>query len=502
MMNSLAIILFAALSVWDYPARQPKHEYLKSRFVAAVREGDTKRMADISRQGVALLPEDPVWHYNRACALAHYKDKRPALKELEIAIDLGMTDANMIRNDRDFASLSDSKRFHELLKYAVERGRRPFFFGPKAKVPATGLCGERVAIGEHNISWDLDIGCFVAHLKLQSMAQGGNTGDLYMNRDANHSAISHTNWYGLTSVVFDKASKKRGVDLNYPNMLFPYPVFGNSSRGFRVGNHWRSLSRGLMTTDRWRLRYMQRFYLSNQFWVFPAVDDYNFSGTNSLGDAFASVTPYWITTQGRSWSDLYYLKAALEISRTLPVDVKQQIVRNGLLSPVIQTIMRKSLKNVQNEEDYLSPKAHPTAFPPNGLDLPRMKKMAAEMKIADIPPVVPLTVQLGGVEDQPKESEVVFATRFATAIALRSKDTERNFHIKAFGADKYQFRVVHDDLCAARVIQLGKDMASVFIDKTLLTPSNRVDVAVFGKTKTSGWGAPSFISFALPESVK
>lgn len=501
-MNHLAAVLFAALSVWDYPARQPKHEYLKSRFVAAVREGNTKRMADISRQGVALLPEDPVWHYNRACALAHYKDKRPALKELETAIDLGMTDANMIRNDRDFVSLADSKRFRELVKYAAERGRRPFFFGPRAKVPATALCGERVVLGEHNVSWDLDLGCFAANMKLQSMTGDGNAGDLYMNRDANHSVVSQANWPGLTSVVFDKASRTRHVDLNYPNMLFPYPVFGNSSRGFRVGNRWRSLARGFMTTDRWRLRYMQRFYLSNQFWVFPAVDDYDFSGPNPLGDAFMSVTPYWITTQGRSWSDLYYLKAALEISRTLPADVKRQIVDRGLLSPVIQTLIRRSLRNVKTDEDYLSPKAHPTAFPPDGLDLPRMKKMAAEMKVEDIPPVVPVTLHIGSVEDVPKESEVTFATRFATAIALRSGDTERNFQIKAFGADKYQFRVVHDDLCAARVVPLGKDMAVVYIDKTLLTPSNRVDVAVFGKTKTSGWGAPSFISFALPESAK
>ena len=49
-MNAV-IALLAVLSVWDYPARQPRHDALRRQFVAAVREGDTAAMEETSRRG-------------------------------------------------------------------------------------------------------------------------------------------------------------------------------------------------------------------------------------------------------------------------------------------------------------------------------------------------------------------------------------------------------------------------------------------------------------------
>jgi hypothetical protein len=68
------------------------------------------------------------------------------------------------------------------------------------------------------------------------------------------------------------------------------------------------------------MKSMVKFYLSNQTWVFPSNADTAPVGTN--GDVFASITPYWITTAGRSYSDLPYLRAALEASRNLPIETK------------------------------------------------------------------------------------------------------------------------------------------------------------------------------------
>ena len=92
-MNGLACIVLALLSIWDYPARFPAHDRLRRQFVAAVKEGDTSTMEETCRKGVALLPDDPTWHFNLACSLAYFaKREEEAFDELEKAIDLGFRD--------------------------------------------------------------------------------------------------------------------------------------------------------------------------------------------------------------------------------------------------------------------------------------------------------------------------------------------------------------------------------------------------------------------------
>ena len=95
-MTAALLPLLAVLSVWDYPARQPQHELLRAEFVQAVRAGDTKKMAESSRKGTELLPDDPTWAYNLACSLAYREKPDEALDQLEKAIDLGFRDANAI----------------------------------------------------------------------------------------------------------------------------------------------------------------------------------------------------------------------------------------------------------------------------------------------------------------------------------------------------------------------------------------------------------------------
>ncbi|MBO7684013.1 MAG: hypothetical protein J6T51_04740, partial [Kiritimatiellae bacterium] len=366
-MNGLLLALLAVLSIWDYPARHPAHVQLRRQFLAANRAGDAAAMEKACQQGVALLPDDPTWRYNLACSLAYFADRRnAALDALEKAIDLGFRDAGAIRSDTDLARLSKERRFEELVEYAEKMSRRPVMSGPMAVVPATGIFGQSVALGEQNLGWDFDAGCFVAHLKLAVASAGGNTGDLYMNRDGGHSPLKADLFPGITQLRLDKEGRDRHMDLDVPNLLVPYPLFGNCSRAFTQGPAWRSLPRAVLTTDAWRLGSVVRFYLSNQTWVFPANADVAPVGTH--GDVFASIAPYWIATAGRSYSDIPYLGAALQASRSLQPEVKREIVRRGLLAPTIQTLIRKSLRAVTNEVAYLGPAAHPTAFPAGGVD--------------------------------------------------------------------------------------------------------------------------------------
>ena len=495
-MNSFFAIVLAALSVWDCAARQGRHDALRNELLRNIRAGDIKAMEETSRMGVELLPEDPVWRYNHACALAYYENPTNALDELEKAIRLGFRNPEAIKRDGDLKRIAGEERFQGLVELAGLLSREPIAEGPLAAVPAKGKTGGKIVVGGRNLAWDFDNAAFDARMSLE-IGDGGNAGDLYMNRDMGHSMLVVTNWPGLSQVVLDKDAMDRGIGVDFPNMVFPYPVFGNASRAFTQGPFWRSIPRALMTTDAGRLRTMQKLYLSNQVWVFPATDDFNFTNTNLYGDVFASVAPYWIVVRGRSWSDQYYLKAALEISRSLPRSTKREIVSRGLLAGVVQTVLRKSLKNVKTADDYLSPKAHPTAMPPGGLDMERLKTLARSMKVSDIPPLVVVSARPAGRIKSPPRPEPTYITPFASAFVLRADENERAFDLVASGAAEYAFRIVHDDFGAAKIEYSNGRLASVKIDKTRMTPVNRVDVAVFGRTPTSDWGPPSYVSFSV-----
>ena len=49
--------------------------------------------------------------------------------------------------------------------------------------------------------------------------------------------------------------------------------------------------------------------------------------------------------------------------------------------------------------------------------------------------------------------------------------------------------------------RLAADGFKVTVDRTKLTPTNRLDIAVFAKGKATSWGAPSFVSFAIVDSA-
>lgn len=493
-MNALCILL-AALSIWDYPARHPEHDRLRRQFIVAVREGDTATMEKTCSQGVRLLPDDPTWHYNLACALAYFKNRASAaFDELEKAIDLGFRDRRAIEEDTDLKRLSHLPRYKELLEYAEFMKSRPLMYGPMATVAATGLFGKSISLGEQNLGWDFDFGCFIAHMRLADGSSGGNAGDLYMNRDGRHSYLDVTNFPGITAVHLDSDGRARRMDMAVPNIIFPYPVFGNASLGFTQGPLRRSLSRALTTTESFHLKKMAKFYLSNQTWVFPSVYDTLPLGTN--GDLFASITPYWLTTAGRSWSDLPYLRAALVASRSLEPRVKSTIVSRGLLAPTIQTLIRKSLKGVNGEDGYLGAAAHPTALPPNGVERGRLEALAKAMTVESIPPLAPVVVQTPPLEVAPEMPEVTYATAFAWAYVLRADAERREFTVTASGAKEFAFVQTHGTGVDVTIERLQPNVAKVTIDRRGLSPTNRVDIAVFGRNPGTGWGAPSYVSFA------
>ena len=493
-MNLAAVLLLAALSTWEYPERQFRHEQLRRQFVTAVREGDTETMVETCEKGVKLLPDDPTWRYNLACSFAYRKDVGPALDALEKAIDLGFRNADAIVADNDLKRLANEPRFGELVDYAREMARKPLTYGPNAHVPQTGVTGGSVALGEQNFHWDFDNGLLVADLKL-APAGGANAGDLYMNRDDGHSVLNASAFPGLTVVRLDRDGHAARMDLDLPNMIFPYPTFGNASRAFNEPKLWRSLPRTLMTREAWKMKSFQKLYLSNQFWFFPAHQDCPPVG--KYGDVFASMCPYFWVSAGSSYTDQPFLRGALEASRSLRKETKEALVARGLLTPTLMTLMRKSLKSVTNDVDYLTAAAHPSAFPAGSLDVGRLKKSAAALKPGEIPPLAPVSILGQPTVDRPAWPEITYASPYASAFVLRADDRVRRFRLVAKGAEEFEFSVLRGAPAVKLVKAPLKGVADIEIDRSLMSVTNRVDIGVFGRNSGTGWGAPSYVCFAV-----
>ena len=492
---NVACVLLALLSIWDYPSRFPEHDRLSRQFVVAVREGDTATMEETCRKGVKLLPDDPTWHFNLACSLAYFANReQEALDELEKAIDYGFRDRSQIEGDKDLKRLAGLPRYQQLLVYADFMKMRPMITGPYSAVHATGVFGQQIALGEQNLGWDFDTGCFIAKLKLAAGSSGGNVGDLYMNRDGRHAPLNLKGFPGLTPIVLDAMGRTNKMDMSFPNIIFPYPTFGNASLALTAGPFWRSLPRAMMTTDTMLIKRMSRLYLSNQTWVYPSNADTPPVGKN--GDVFASIAPYWMTTAGKSRSDIPYLSAALEASRSFKPQVKAEIVKRGLLAPTIQALIRKSLKSVTNEVDYLSAKAHPTALPPKGLDVARLKAAAKAMTVDAIPPLVAVSVAAQTPKQQPVVPELTYGSAFAWAFVLRADDEVREFYLSAKGAEEFAFVKTHGEGVDVKIERMKPNLSKVTIDRRGMSPTNRVDITVVGRNAKTGWGAPSYVSFA------
>ena len=532
------------VSIYDMPRIWPRHSQLRQELIAAIRRGDIPTMEATCRAAIEIMPTDATWRYNLACALAYREKPGLALTELEKAIELGFRDAAAIEKDSDLARIAKEPRFAELVAKARSLQGKPVPGQPVHK-PATAPAGSTITLTETNLVWNFDHGLFEALVKLEDprrplpdlaaqfssskptsperpyvaawLSEGtgaGNTGDLYVNRDAGHSQLAVGDYPNLTAIRNDAAGIAASIHLNHPNTLYgSMPVFGNISRGMSSGAFWRSMARASLTTPGLAAR-MDLLYRNNQFWVMPAVRDY---GNPEIGDVFAAAPPFQLVTLGRSWSDQPFLRAALAASASFVRPTKQALVRRRLMGPTLQWLLRRTQKGVGSDSDYLLPVAHPTAFDAKRLDAAALVQRAHSLRPDEIPPAVSLSLMNSRMfpikfpepgRDYPDTvSEMLFATSSAIAFVLRSPDGVRSFLVRAqtYPEDDpgatFAWRVVHGPADAVKIsIPLGetitgpeKGLAQIMVDRRQLT--NRIDVACFAKTHNTGFGAPSIVSF-------
>jgi len=539
----LAVAAWAVLahaSVFEMPQKFPRHVQLQQQLIQSVRAGRIEEMERVCREGVALLPQDPTWQYNLACALAYRADKAEAFAALERAIELGFRDPAAIRNDDDLKQLAALPQFATLLTKAESLQGKPVDGVPQVS-PSVVFMGNPAEIHGSNTVWDFEAGCFKTLFTLRNVdlkkisayadsyngpASGvirgwmteerasGNFGDLYVNRDDGHSQLDVTNFPGLTPVVYGEEARPHKVHLGLPNTLFGQPVVGNSSMSMTTGPLWRSLPRTIVT-DPFQPFVALRLYLNNQCWFYPEHRDHD----PENGDLYPANTPYYVISQGSSFSDKPFMEAFAAAMAAFTPEVKRLLVTRQALVPTLQMILRATQRTVKQPDDYLTGAAHPVVFDVRDLNVEAMVRMANAFTPEQIPPLVTLRTLKDaqtepGVDYFDMRPEGLFDTPFAIARVVRGVGRTRSMTIGAAAAPQpspgtvYHWVVLQGDPEKVKIQPLKPDGSQVTVTvayhgvyrpkgadglpTTLQT--SRVDLGCFVK-HGSYYSAPSMVSF-------
>ncbi len=527
-------------SVFEMPQKFLRHVQLQQQLIQSVRAGRTDEMERVSREGVALLPQDPTWQYNLACALAYRADKAESFAALERAIELGFRDPAAIRNDSDLKQLAALPQFAALVAKAESLQGKPVAGAPQIG-PSTVFTGHPAEIHGSNTVWDFDAGCFKTLFALRNAelkkisayadsyrgpASGvirgwmtderasGNFGDLYVNRDDGHSRLDVTNFPGLTPVVYGEEARAHKAHLSLPNTLFGQPVIGNSSMSMVSGPLWRSLPRAVVT-DPFQPLAAFRIYLNNQCWFYPEHKDHD----SETGDLYPANTPYYVISQGSSFSDKPFMEAFAAAMAAFMPEVKRLLTARQTLAPTLQMILRATQRTVKRPDDYLTGAAHPAVFDARNLDVEAMVRMAHDLTPEQLPPLVTLrTVKDAqaepGVDYFDTRPEGLFDTPFAIARVVRGIARTRSMTLEAAATPKpspgtvYRWVVLQGDPAKITIQPLKPDSSQVTVTVAyhgVYRPkgadgqpsplqTSRVDLGCFVQNGTS-FSAPSLVSF-------
>ncbi|MBN1864744.1 MAG: tetratricopeptide repeat protein [Victivallales bacterium] len=519
-------------SIFDMPKQHEELTRYSLMTIAAARAGRFGEAEKIIRQAVALYPDASVTHYNLACMLALQGKTEDALNSLEESIEKGFRDARHIREDNDLSSLRGCPEFKSLIEKAEKLS-----VNKEEKIIPPGKIKDGIAlISEANTIWNPSLAVFMTAFapppdsvkkapavkgygKLGDMIRAwvkdgkaaGNYGDLYDNRDNKHSSLACERFPQLTATEYAPEAKERKLDVGLQSsFIFNRPTIGNSSTAITSGWIWRSLPRLAMVRER-DMAISSVHYRSGHLYFYPEHRDYD----EQHGDLFPANHPYHMISQGSSGSDKPFMEAIACILASFQPETKTRLYQTGMLMPTVQLVFRRNLKEVENDEDYLSGKAHPAVFEKGSIDNERMA-MAANSIVADnLPPVSVVQLlsfkpALGGVEmiAEPN-SELLFQTPQAISLVFRRLAKTWTFEVTAQGsADvegkkvEYAWRLLQGPPDKVK-IEPGGNGSSAKITVSWFTPfpispgsnkkTRRIDIGCFVNDGTQ-WSPPAFIT--------
>ncbi|MCK6500361.1 MAG: hypothetical protein L6Q38_12880, partial [Nitrospira sp.] len=269
----------------------------------------------------------------------------------------------------------------------------------------------------------------------------GNIGDFYDNRDRLHSNLQVRQLFPqLTRVEYSTNDIKLNRDYGPATRVHQGVTVGNASTS-RAATEGGSNARSLYArVDGLDLLHAQ--YRGNNLYVYPEHQDHDpgWNGHDGYGDLIPANTPYLLVSQGSSTSDLPFVRAAVYTLAAFRPETKKRLAGAGLLMPTLQMLFRWCATNVTSESDYLSGKAHPTAFDSSVIHTLRMCRMAHEIQPELLPPLAQIEVvqedrSRGGVHSfDTSSSEVIGDSPGAVARLWRSSAAERRMILNAQGS--------------------------------------------------------------------
>lgn len=222
----------------------------------------------------------------------------------------------------------------------------------------------------------------------------------YENHDGGHSPLPASVYPELNHYQPTAAEIKAGHDKGAVVQIRELPTIGNCSMA-APPTQGGCLPR-LYFMDAGASEFLARQYLSNQIFVYPEHLDYDpgANGMGGYGDLLPANSPCVLISQGSSHSDMPFVKALLATAAALRPDIQKQLIRQRILAPTLQAILRQNTTLVQKPEDYYSGKAHPPVFDGSSLDELKMVTAAQIMSRLSIPPVAFLQI----MSEEPRPS--------------------------------------------------------------------------------------------------
>jgi hypothetical protein len=349
----------------------------------------------------------------------------------------------------------------------------------------------------------------------------GNIGDWYDNRDSEHSPLDIRQYPQLQKVHYTQEMKNAGAHWAGQTKALPIVLFGNSSTSAAVQTEG-SNARQFYTSPI-GLKILEQQYAKNNLYIYPEHHDHdpgrNGRGLGSdegYGDLYPANTPYVIISQGSSFSDQPFMKAIPYVLAAFHPDVKTKLADNGMLMPTVQMIFRASNKHLKQGE-YLTAKAHPSAFDAAWLDPVKMVKMAHDLRVDALPPLVRLKVVAEGQVRpgidffDPTDTEALGDTSSAIARLFRGKDLTRKMTVSAEASQdlggkplKFEWKVLRGDPLGIKITpkNAAGSVAEIEVTHPKRRPvaadspleSSRVDIGIFAYNGVH-WSAPAFVTW-------
>jgi hypothetical protein len=520
---------------------------------------DYGKAAALLTDRLKRFPQDVGAQYNLACALARQGKTVEALDHLAKAVELGYHDAKHIEADDDLASLRKEARFQRLVAQAGEAA------GANGEAAGAGVGGWKYSVqpaaakdgqatvSESNTAFNSRLNLLVSLFAIDDKAAAarpvvagygkagellaqwykegtaaGNHGDLYDNRDGGHSYMNFRTFPQLTRVIYGEEAQRRHLHWGLQRWFqFNAVCIGNSSTALTGGPAWRCQGRLALTEPGGAMAlYLQ--YVDRHLYVYPVhVDNnpgHNGAAGRGHGDVLPANTPYIVLSQGSSGSDVVFLDALTATLAALRPEVKRELAAAGALMPTLQMIFRMSNKTAAKPEDYLTGKAHPTAFEGSQVDAEKMVTMAHGITSDALPPTVRIKVV---EEDEPVlgrdyfdvgPRERLFDTPCAVARVVKSTQYERRMVVSAEGSKdlrgkplSYHWVVLRGDEKKIHIKPLDAagskaELRVGYHGRRPIAPgsdrdSNRVDIGVVVHNGVY-YSAPAFVCFYTLDNEK